>query len=243
MKKARVLVVLAVLFMVAGCSNHTQKVIPRTTAPARARVASFFPSEPTSQTASEPHGPEFVPLAPEITDRAKSGFLSAIAVALNQDKKEFCKDSKSANCDKEFIQAFHFRKVTLSKSGQAGFIVEFSGADFCGSAGCSINVVKQSGDKIERTFENDEVGSLDSFEFATTITNGFYDLTKHGSDSMDYHYTWTGSNYEYVESPLSAGQTQTVARASEPLRKECKNCVTARTIETPFSRNPNPNRK
>lgn len=157
---------------------------------------------------------------------------------MNQDKKEFCKDSKSANCDEEFIQAFHFRKVTLSKSGHAGFIVEFSGADFCASAGCSINVVKQSGDKIERTFENDEVGSLDSFEFATTITNGFYDLTKHGSDSMDYHYAWTVSNYEFVESPLSAGQTQIVAGASEPGRKECKNCVTAKTNEVPFSRNP-----
>jgi hypothetical protein len=218
MRKVNVLLVLAVLFAVAGCSNHTQKVMPRTTAPARARVASFFPSEPTSQTVSETPGPELALPAHQITDHAKSGFLSAIAVALNQDKKEFCKDSMSSNCGNEFLQAFHFRKVTLSKSGQAGYIVEFSGVDFCGSAGCSINVVKQSGDKIERTFENDEVGSLDSFEFATTITNGFYDLTKHGSDSMDYHYAWTGSNYEYIESPLSPGQPQTVAGASEPLR-------------------------
>jgi hypothetical protein len=240
MRKANVLVLLVVLLMVAGCSNHTQEVIPSTAPPASARVASFFPSASTSQTVSEAPGPELAPLVPEVTDRAKSDLLSAMAIAINQDKKEFCKDSKSANCDKEFIQAFHFRKVTLSKGGQAGFIVEFSGADFCGSAGCTINVVKQSGDKIERTFENDEVGSLDSFEFATTITNGFYDLTKHGSDSMDYHYAWTGSNYEYVESSLSAWQTQAVAGASEPLRKECKNCVTAKTIGVPFSRNPNP---
>jgi hypothetical protein len=135
MRKANVLVVLAVLFMVAGCSNHMQEVIPITTPPARALVPSFLPSEPASQTVSESPGPELAPSAREITDRAKSSFLSAIAVALNQDKKDFCKDLKSASCDKEFIQAFHFRKVTLSKSGQAGFIVEFSSADFCGSAG------------------------------------------------------------------------------------------------------------
>ena len=97
--------------------------------------------------------------------------------------------------------------------------------------------MKQSGDKIERTFDNDEVGSLDSFEFAPTTTNGFYDLTKRGSDNMDYHYAWTGSNYEYVESPLSARQTQTVAGDSEPAQKGCKNYATAKTIGVPFSRN------
>jgi hypothetical protein len=237
-KKANVLVVSIVLFMAAGCSNHSEQVIPITVAPVSAGVASFSTSAPTSQTVSEAPGPDLTAPVPEITERVKPAFLSAIAVALNQDKKEFCQDSQSANCDKEFIQAFHFRKVTLSKSGQAGFIVEFSSAGFCGSAGCSINVLKQTGDKIERTFENDEVGSLDSFEFATTITNGFYDLTKHGKDGTDYYYAWTGSNYEYVESPLSAGQTQTVAGASEPAQKECKNCVTAKTIGVPFSRNP-----
>jgi hypothetical protein len=238
MKKTNVLVVLVVLFMVAGCSNHTQRVIPRTVASASASVASYSPSAPTSQAVSEAPGPEVAAPVPEITEHAKPAFLSAIAVALNHDKKEFCQDSQSANCDKEFIRAFHFRKVTLSKSGQTGFIVEFTGADFCGSAGCAINVLKQTGEKIERTFENDEVGSLDSFEFATTITNGFYDLTKHGKDGTDYNYTWTGSNYEDVESPLSAGQTQTVAGASEPAQKVCKNCITAKTIGVPFSRNP-----
>jgi hypothetical protein len=238
MKKTNVLVVSAVLFMVAGCSNHTENVISRTVAPASADGASFSPSAPTSQTVSEAPGPEMTAPVPEITERSNPGFLSAIAVALNQNKKEFCQDSQSANCDKEFIQAFHFRKVTLSKSGQAGFIVEFSSAGFCGSAGCAINVLKTTGDKIERTFETDEVGSLDSFEFATTITNGFYDLTKHGKNGTDYRYAWTGSNYEDIESPLSAGPTQTVAGASEPAQKECKNCVTAKTIGVPFNRNP-----
>jgi hypothetical protein len=216
MKKANVLVVSVVFFIVAGCSNHTQQVLPNTAPPASAGVVSFSRSAPTSQAVSEAPGPELAALVPEISDRAEPGFLSAIAVALNHDKKELCQDSQSANCDKEFLQAFHFRKVTMSRNGQVGFIVEFSGTGFCGSAGCSINVLKQTGDKIERTFENDEVGSLDSFEFATTITNGFYDLTKHGSDGTDYHYAWTGSNYEYVESRLSAGQSQTVAGASDP---------------------------
>jgi hypothetical protein len=86
-----------------------------------------------------------------------------------------------------FLTGFHFRKVTLSQSGQVGFIVEFSGEGFCGSTGCAINVLKQSGDKRERTFENDEVGQLDSFELAPTISNGFYDLTKHGKDGTDYY--------------------------------------------------------
>jgi hypothetical protein len=218
MTKANVLVVLVVLFMVAGCSNHTQQVIPRTIAPTSTGAASYSPSAPASETVSEARRPEVAAPVPEITELAKPGFLSAIAVALNQDKKEFCRGSQTANCDEEFIQAFHFRKVTLSKSGQAGFIVEFSGADFCGSAGCSINVLKQTGDRVERTFENDEVGSLDSFEFATTSTNGFYDLTKHGKDGTDYNYAWTGSNYEVVESPFSGRQTETVARVSEPAR-------------------------
>ena len=238
MRKANVLVVFVGLSMAAGCSNHTDHVIPRTITPADAGVASFSPSASTSQTVSEGPGPVLIAPVPEITERANPGFLSATAVALNQNKKEFCQASQSANCDKEFIQAFHFRKVTLSKNGQAGFIVEFSSAGFCGSAGCAINVLKQTGHRIEKTFETDEVGSLDSFEFAKTITNGFYDLTKHGSDGEDYYYAWTGLNYEYVESPLSALQTQTVAGVSEPAQKECKNCVTARAIGVPFSQNP-----
>src|ERR1700693_2714073 len=233
MIKVSGLAILVASVSVVGCSNHPQQDILRTAAPASAGVTSLFPStHAVSQAPSqEVSGP-----VREIAEFTKPDHLSAIAIALHQDKTEFCQSSQFVNCDKEFIRAFHFRKVTLSKSGQLGFIVEFSGADFCGSAGCAINVLKTTGDKIERTLKNDEVGSLDSFEFATTITNGFYDLTKHGSDSMDYHYAWTGSNYEYVESPLSAGQTQTVAGASEPLRKECKNCVTAKTIGVPFSR-------
>jgi hypothetical protein len=238
MKKANALVLLVVLFMVVGCSNHAQQVLPRTVAPVGAGVTSFSTSTPTSHTVSEAPGPEVAGSVSEITERAKPDLLSAIAVALNQNKKEFCQDSQTADCDKDFIQAFHFRKVTLSKSGQAGFIVEFSGADFCGSAGCAINVLKANGDRIERTFETDEVGSLDSFEFATTITNGFYDLTKHGKDGTDYKYAWTGSNYEEVEPLLSSEQPQTVAGASGPAQKECGKCVTEKTIGVPFSRNP-----
>jgi hypothetical protein len=200
MKRANLLAVLVVLFIVAGYWTLTQQVIPRTAA-ANAGVTSFFPSAATSQTVSETPGQEVAAPVREITERAEPDFLPAIAAALDHDKKEFCQYSQSANCDKDFIQAFHFRKVTLSKSGQVGFIVEFSGADFCGSAGCTVNVLKQTGDKFERTFENDEVGSLDSFEFATTITNGFYDLTKHGSDGTDYYYSWTGTNYEDVDQP------------------------------------------
>src|ERR1700733_52190 len=164
---------LVILFIVAGCSNNTPQVMPRAAASARAGVPSFFSIAHASNTVSE--GPR-----QEVAAPATPALLRAIAVALDHDKKEFCQYSQSANCDKDFRQAFQFRKVTLSKSGQTGLIVEFSGPGFCGSAGCAINVLKQTGDKVERTFENDEVGSLDSFEFATTITNGFYDLTKHG---------------------------------------------------------------
>jgi uncharacterized lipoprotein NlpE involved in copper resistance len=220
MKKANLLAVLAVTFMVAGCSNHTQQVISRTAAPTSAGMTSLFPSGPTSQTVSEaPEQPVAAPVQ-EITERAKPYLLPAIAAALHLYKKEFCQDSQSANCDKDFMQSFHYRKVTLSKSGQVGFIVEFSGVAFCGSAGCTLNVLKQTGNKFEATFENDEVGSLDSFEFATTTTNGFYDLTKHGSDGMDYYYAWTGSNYEDAEAPLSFGQARTVAVASKSAQKE-----------------------
>jgi hypothetical protein len=237
MNKANSLAVVAVIFIGAGFSNHVLHVIPRTAAPTGAGVTSFFPSAPISQTVSEAPGIGVAAPVQEITERAKPDLRPAIAAALDHDKKEFCQESHSANCDKDFMQAFHFRKVTLSKSGQVGFIVEFSGAGFCGSAGCSMNVLKQNGDKFERTLENDEVGSLDSFEFATTTTNGFYDLTKHGKDGTDYDYSWTGSNYEDVEATLSAGQERTVAGASEPIEKECNNCATARTVGVPFSRN------
>jgi hypothetical protein len=219
MKKAYLLAVLAVMFMVAGCSNHAQRVLTRTGPPTNAGLTSFSPPAPTFQTVSEASGQPVVAPVQEITERANPDLLPAIAAALDHDKVEFCQDFQPVNCDKEFIQAFHFRKVTLSKSGQVGFIVEFSGAGFCGSAGCAMNVLKQTGEKFEATFEDDEVGSLDSFEFATTTTNGFYDLTKHGSDGTDYHYTWTGSNYEDVEAPLSAGHARTVAVASEAAQK------------------------
>jgi hypothetical protein len=237
MKKANVRTLLGVLLLVAGCSNHTQQVIPRSATPANAGVISFFPSAPTSQTASEAPEQEVAAPVPEIIEHAKPDLLPAIAAASDHDKKDFCQYSQSAKCDKDFMQAFHFRKVTLSKSGQMGFIVEFSGAAFCGSAGCAINVLKQIGYKFERTFENDEIGSLDSFEFATTITNGFYDLTKHGSDGTNYYYSWTGSNYEDVDSPLSAGQARIVAGPSDSAQKVRKDYVTAKPVGVPFSRN------
>jgi hypothetical protein len=204
LKKMHLFAVLAVPFITAGCSNNTPQVIPRVAASARTGLPPFFSIAPAYKTVSGAPRQGVADPAPEIAGRVTPALLRAIAVALDHDKKEFCRDFRSAECDNDFRQAFDFRKVTLTKSGQAGFIVEFSGAGFCGSAGCAINVLKQTGDKVERTFENDEVGSLDSFEFATTITNGFYDLTKHGSDGMDYHYSWTGSNYEDAEPPLSA---------------------------------------
>jgi hypothetical protein len=238
MRKASLVAVLVVLFIVAGWSNHTQQVIARTAARASAELISFSPSAPASQTVSDAPVEEVAAPVREISERAKPNPLPAIVAALDYDKEEFCQYSQSANCEKDFIQAFHFRKVTLSKSGQVGFIVEFSGEGFCGSAGCAINVLKQTGGKFEKTFEIDEVGSLDSFEFAKTITNGFYDLTKHGGDGTDYNYSWTGSNYEDVVSPLSAGQARTVAGASEPAQKECKGCVTAKPVGVSFSRDP-----
>jgi hypothetical protein len=222
MKKADLLAVLVVFFVIAGCSNGAQQVTPITAA-ANARTVSEVP------------GRQVPAPIPAIAERPTPDLLHAIAVALDHDKKGFCQYSQSADCDKDFRQAFHFRKVTLSESGQKGFIVEFSGAGFCGSAGCAINVLKQTGDKVQRTFENDEVGSLDSFEFAATVTNGFYDLTKHGSDGVDYHYAWTGSNYEDVEPPLSAVRARAVV-ASDPSRYNCKDCVTATPLGVPFSR-------
>ena len=236
MKKANLLTELVVLFLVAGCSNPSHQVIPRTAAPTNAAVLSFFPSAHTSQTVSEPPMQEVAAPVHEIIERTKPDLLPAIAAAWDHDKKGFCQDSESANCDQEYTKAFHFRKVTLSKSGQAGFIVEFSGAGFCGSAGCSINVLKQTGDTFERTFENDEIGSLDSLEVATTIANGFYDLTKHGRDGTDYSYSWTGANYEEVEAPLSAGSAPIGAGASEPAQIECKDCITAKPVGVPVSR-------
>jgi hypothetical protein len=237
MKKANLYAIMVVLIGVAGCSNHLQQVIAKTEVPASADTTSLSTSAPTSPTVSGAPGPEVNSLIPQITERAKSDLLSAIAVAMNQDKEDFCEASQSANCDQDFLNAFHFRKVALSKSGQTAYIVEFSSGSFCGSAGCSINLLKQNGDKIERTFENDEVGSVDSFEFATTTTNGFYDLTKHGNDGMDYYYAWTGSNYEDVESPLSGEKTRIVVGTSVPAQKECNSCIAAKPVGVSFSRN------
>ena len=239
MKKASLLAVLVVLFIVVGWSNHSQQVIPRAAAPASAELTSFFTSAPSLPTVPDAPGEEVAAPVREISERVKPDPLPAIVAALDYDKKEFCQYSQSANCEKDFIQAFHFRKVTLSKSGQVGFIAEFSGEGFCGSAGCAINVLKQTGGKFEKTFEIDEVGSLDSFEFAKTITNGFYDLTKHGGDGTDYNYSWTGSNYEDVESPLSAGEARAVAGACEPTQKECRDYVTAKSVGVPFTRDRN----
>jgi hypothetical protein len=236
MTKANLLAVLAVMFIVAGCSNRTQRVIARIATPTNAGVTSFFPSAPTSQTLSRAPGQPVAAPVQEITERAKPDLLPAIAAALDHDKVEFCQDSQPVNCDEDFIQAFHFRKVTLSKSGQVGFIVEFSGVGFCGSAGCAMNVLRQTGDKFEATLEDDEVGSLDSFEFATTTTNGFYDLMKHGSDGMDYYYAWTGSNYEDVESPLSGEKTRIVVGTSVHAQQECNSCIAAKPVGVPFSR-------
>jgi hypothetical protein len=192
-KNGNLLAVLVVLSIAAGCSNHTQQV------PAGAGVTFLSPA-PTSHTVLEVPGQKVSSPARALTERANADLLPVIAAAWDDDKEEFCQDSQAANCDKDYMQAFHFRKVTLNKSGQMGLLVEFVGADFCGSAGCAVNVLKQTGDKLEKTFEYDEVGSLDSFEFATTVTNGFYDLMKLGGDGTDYNFSWTGSRYEDVAS-------------------------------------------
>ena len=236
MKQTNFIAVWVILFIVAGCSNNSQQVIPKTAASPRAGVPSFFSFASASNTVSEAPRQEVAAPVREITEPPTPALLRAIAVALDDDKEQFCQNSQSANCDREFRQAFEFRTITLSKNGQRGFIVELPGAGFCGSAGCAINVLKQNGDKVERTFENDEVGSLDSFVVETTVTNGFYDLTKHGSDGADYHYSWTGSSYEDVGSSLSTGQAQTVAAASEPGQKTCRDCVTAKPVGVPLNR-------
>jgi hypothetical protein len=90
MKKANLLAVLAVTFIVAGCSNDTQRLKSRTAAP-------------TSQSVSEVPGQPVAAPIQEITERTKPDLLPAIAAALDHDKVEFCQDSQPVNCDKDFM--------------------------------------------------------------------------------------------------------------------------------------------
>src|SRR4029077_19275805 len=90
-----------------GCTTHSSQVTPGAPPPASAELTSFFTSAPTTQTVSDAPVEEMAAPVREISERAKPDPLPAIVAALNYDKKEFCQYSQSANCEKDFIQAFH----------------------------------------------------------------------------------------------------------------------------------------
>src|SRR5439155_1057584 len=113
-------------------------------------------------------------------------------------------DPNPSACRTRFREAIGFRRVTLSPSGQQGLIVEFFLKDFCGSGGCSIYILKQeaeaSGISYRYIYNNvlEELGGIDSFDFAKSVTNDFYDVTVNsGTFGMPSHikYVWNGSKY------------------------------------------------
>jgi hypothetical protein len=129
--------------------------------------------------------------------------LAAIESVLQQDEKEWlqgkfkpvygCADS-STDCRRDFLNTISYRPVNLSPSGQPGLIVQ---ADFfCGSHGCQLYVLKQSGNGYQNVLN--EVGGLGSVTVASTTTNGFFDLiadTGTVAFPEQTRYMWDGSKY------------------------------------------------
>jgi hypothetical protein len=117
----------------------------------------------------------------------------AIAVTLKEEQTRFCQDSRDPECSTVFLRGIHYRSVTLTPSGQNGLIVEMSAPGYCGSGGCAIYVLKQTGSKYVPVLE-EELGGLDGFQVMTSTNNGYYDLIRIGKLTAST-YKWTGSLY------------------------------------------------
>src|ERR1700674_5649136 len=110
MTKVNLLAVLLVLLLTVGCSNHTRQGIPGNAVPSSAGVPFSSPSATASQPVSQALAQKAIAPVPGIAEPPKTELLPSVAAALDRDKTEFCQYSQSADCDKDFMQAFHFRK-------------------------------------------------------------------------------------------------------------------------------------
>jgi hypothetical protein len=126
------------------------------------------------------------------TSEAQEGVKNAIAGALKEDEADFCQDTQDPNCRAVFLKSIHYRPVTLSPSGQRGVIVELSAQGYCGSGGCAIYVLNETGRGYAKVLE--ELGSLDGFQVAKSTNNGYYDLIRVGKLTAS-SYRWTGAEY------------------------------------------------
>jgi len=126
------------------------------------------------------------------TSEVQEGIENAIASVLKEDEVEFCQDTQDPNCRTAFLKSIHYRPVILSPSGQKGVIVELSAQGYCGSGGCAIYVLNETGSGYVKVLE--ELGSLDGFQVATSTNNGYYDLIRVGKLTAS-SYRWTGAEY------------------------------------------------
>jgi hypothetical protein len=141
------------------------------------------------------------PLADE---RVSSELVQGIEAALKKEEGLNCaEDPGPSDCRTHFREAITVKPVVLSPSGQRGLMVEISLFTFCGSGGCSVYIFKQDGKTYKEILS--ELGDIDSFVFAKTVTDGFYDVTVNGGSigsPLHTKYIWNGS--EYVLTPEEA---------------------------------------
>jgi membrane carboxypeptidase/penicillin-binding protein PbpC len=126
---------------------------------------------------------------------------SGVAKALATDTALYCDEfdaSFKKGCEETFLVNLMWRELSVSPTGLPALLVENRNLGFCGSAGCSLNLILQQpdGQFIEAFGTNGEVGTLDEVKVLKTITDGHYNIQKTWADGKTHTiYRWTGEQY------------------------------------------------
>jgi hypothetical protein len=126
---------------------------------------------------------------------------SGVAKALATDTALYCDEfdaSFKKGCEETFLVNLMWRELSVSPTGLPALLVENRNLGFCGSAGCSLNLILQQPDGrfIEAFGTDGEVGTLDEVKVLKTITDGHYNIQKTWADGKTHTiYRWTGEQY------------------------------------------------
>jgi hypothetical protein len=135
---------------------------------------------------------------------------SAIERTLQQDEAEFCSFmetysgpvTKEPDCREQFRNELKYKSIALGPGGRRGLTVELCMAGLAGSGGCALRVLRKTGARYERVWD-DGLGLVDDVQPAKTMTNGFYDLV-----FGELAYAWTGSKYVCRKCPVNDSVNQ-----------------------------------
>jgi TonB family protein len=132
-----------------------------------------------------------------ITDTSIAPDKLALEPVFIGEEKEACSNESDANfCRADFLRAMKYKRVRLSPNGSMGVIVALDGTSLCGSGGCPLFLLRQTGKESRKVWKGQ--GSITGVSVENTTTNGFYDISdrqRAHNQSTFQRYSWAGAEY------------------------------------------------